>query len=746
MVKAGASRQGLFIYRETRGADMLCGMAAASARHIRTIESVMVLTVLAGLAGLRMGGWHSDASAFSVVWAAVSAAAGIVLLLYAPGRLLADILRVRLCAGMAGRVLLAAALSLGTVPFALDLLWRTTHRGWVILLIWWAVLCVLVVLRGRRGPTEGRACDRLFEGRAVRVLAVLVGVWLTVCIVGAYWPAERAGYPIAAIPHDYVKHQAVLMVLGKWGLPLGNPFCAELAHEAYYYYHYFYLLPATVRLWTGNAVGIAAAFALFTAAVALVCVGLVYWLARRLTGSEGPAAFAALCASLIGGLDVIPLALKRQFVVTLDSWADQAFRLHNVYTNYLWCPQHVLGLAVLLLAVALLSAAPRARWWLALGPVLMATLTGATAYLALAALVALAVYALYDVLASPGRDVSRWRALGGWVVIGVLGLVLMSPQVHGYVQMSERFGDGLSTEWPANSWALIGRLLPPGPLANLLDLPWRLLLEMGVGFVACVLVGRAWYGRLWRDSGLRLLLTCAVVGVVLMAVFRSGVHRHDYGFKVGLFAGQALAAILCGGMMTRAAHARWWNPLGWRLRKDYRGWRRALAGGLLATTALLGLPVGLYEAPVSAVRRFVMNDPTWMAEREGYRYLRDELPADAVVQTITGTQRAVLVQMAEREWGVLDPHNSDVGVFRPPDMEALDAVLEDVVRAGQTASSREAYELLRGRWVSHVFVGLAEREHWALLDKFDDARYFNPVFRHGPVTIFALAAGDGATD
>ena len=74
-------------------------------------------------------------------------------------------------------------------------------------------------------------------------------------------------------------------------------------------------------------------------------------------------------------------------------------------------------------------------------------------------------------------------------MVGVLGLVLMSPQIGGYLEMSERYEDGLSIEWPANSWALIGRVASPGPLANVLDLPWRLLLEMGVGFVACLLVG-----------------------------------------------------------------------------------------------------------------------------------------------------------------------------------------------------------------------------------------------------------------
>jgi len=723
---------------------MLCGMATESAQRFRTGRTLVSITALAALAGAHLSGWFSGLGGLSTAVTVVSTAAGLCLLLYWPGRLLADFLSLSILSGAAAGALLSLALSLGVSPPVLDLIWNITHQGWLVLVMWWVLLCGLALCRHLRpSPSPGEEpLTTLLEGRGARVFATLLAVWLVGCILLTYWPTERGGCPIAANPHDYVKHHAVLASLHSDGLPLGNPFCAEVAHQPYYYYHYFYLPPATVRLWTAGRLSIAAAFAWFAAAAALACVGLIYLLTKRLTGGDAPAAFAAAAASLIGGLDVIPLALKGQLVITLDAWADQAFRIHNFYTSYLWCPQHVLGLVVLLLGALLLSAAPRARWWLFLGPLLVASLTGATVYLAVAVLLTLGLYALIDLLGPGSAASSRPRRLGAWLIVALLGFLLMSPQLAGYAEMSSRYESNLTTTWPANSWALPGRLVAPGPLANLLDLPWRLLLEFGAGFLACLLVGRAVYRRLWNDQGLRLLLIASLVGLALCALFRSDVHRFDYGFKIALYPAQALGAILCGCLLDAATRTSRWNPLGWRLRSDYCGRWRTIVGALMLAAVLIGLPVGFYEAPLAAARRLVLPaDRTWLAERRAYRYLRDELPADAVVQTHTGTSRAPLVQMVERQWGVLDPRNSDVGVFRPPDPSVLEAARRDVVQAGQTASAAQAQEWLQAHRITHVFVGLQERERWEHLDKFQEARYFTPVFRDDSVAVYALVTG-----
>jgi hypothetical protein len=717
-------------------------MTAPPESPYRTLKVSARITACALIAGACLAGWRPQTPILSELMTGLSTASAVLLLLYWPGRFLVRLSGAEIFTGSAGRCVLSAVLSLAVSPPALDLIWRLTHRAWVVLGLWWMILCGLALWAGRRKlpACRDRKARPLFEHRATRKFALLLGTWLACCLVFTYWPDHRAGFPVPANPHDYVKHHAVLYSLQSGGLPLGNPFCADAADQPYYYYHYFYLLPATARLWAAGGLGIAAAFSFFGAATALACVALVYMLTKRLTGGDAPAAFAALTASLVGGWDVIPLALQHKAVITLDAWADVPFRIHNLYTNFAWCPQHVHGLVVVLSAVLLLSAAPRARWWLVIGPILAASLAGTTVYLAFAVLGGLGLYAALDLLETKPPTTTRRRRLGAWLLVGLGGALLMAPQLSGYWEMSARYGDNLTTTWPRNSFALLGKLVSPGPLANLLDLPIMLLLEFGARFLACVLVGRAIYRRLWSDPGARLLMISSLVGLALFVVVRSGVHRFDYGFKIALFPLKALSAVLCGCLLgTATAPARVWNPLGWRLRDDYRGRLRKAIGGLLVVAVLGGLPVGLYEAPLAAAHRFVRPPDSWSAEKQAYRYVREQLPDEAVVQSYTGASRARLVQLASRQWGVLDPADSDVGVWRPPRAALLGNALRDVNQAAQTASPSEAYRLFQAHGITHVFVGLEERKHWAHLDKFDHARYFKPVFRDENTAVYALA-------
>jgi hypothetical protein len=449
--------------------------------------------------------------------------------------------------------------------------------------------------------------------------------------------------------------------------------------------------------------------------------------------------FAVVVASLIGGLDVIPLALKGEWVVTLDAWADLPFRIHNFYTHFVWCPQHVLGVLILLCGVLLRSLCPRARWWPMLGALLCVSMFGTTVYLAAAVFLALGINGALELFASHDGDSTRGATLRGYLIFALLVVVLAAPQFAGYRAMSERYQESISTDWPRNSMALTGRMVGPGVLANLLDLPGWLLLEYGVRFLACVFVGRQVYRKCWDDKGLRLLMIASLCGLVLMASIRSGVHRFDYGFKIGALASMAFGAILCGCLLDAVSdRARWWNPLGWRLRRDFGPVSRRMLSIVIPAAFVLGAPVGLYEAPVTAVRRFVRPGETFAAEHNAWRFLRDELPRDAVIQTQPGRPRPILAQLADRQWGVLDPTDSDVGVFRPRDGRLIENALSEVRQAGQSAEARTTRDLFRKHRITHVFVGAIERERWAHLDKFDDPGYFTPVYADDAVTVYAL--------
>ena len=725
--------------------DILSPMSDLSGRawarnHLPFITAALCVATSVGL------GLSSGSGGLRLVGVPLSVIGAVGLLAWCPGRILVELLRIPGRRDRGLRTLLSVALSLSLSPVLLDGLWRWTHSAWILLGVWWLALSALSLwtwVRPSSGATSAESDSGLFERRATRFVVLALLAWISACVVISYWPERLGGAPIPATPHDYVKHHAILSWLHDGGLPLGNRFCADAAEEPYYYYHYFYLLPATMRLWSGGQLDIGFVFGITAALVAVGCVGLIYALTKRLTGGDGPAVFAAAVASLIGGLDVIPLALKGEFVVTLDAWADLPFRIHNFYTHFVWSPQHVLGLLILLIGVLLRSLCPRATWWPLLGALLCISLFGTTVYLAIPAFLALGICGVSELFDSRGGDSKRSATLRGYLILALLLVLLVAPQFSGYRAMSDRYEESISSDWPRNSLALTGRLVGPGVLANLLDLPWWLLLEFGVRFLACVLVGRQVYRNCWDDKGLRLLMTTSVCGLLLLASIRSGVHRFDYGFKIGALASMAFGAILCGCLLDPApARARWWNPLGWRMRKEFGSVRRRMVSTVIPAAFLLGLPLGLYEAPITAVRRFVRPGETFAAEHNAWRFLRDELPPDAVIQTQPGRPRPLLAQLADRQWGVLDPTDSDVGVFRPRDGLLIAGALSAVRRAGQSADAKTARDLFRKHRVTHVFVGSIERDRWAHLDKFDDLGYFTPVYADDAVTVYALTPDD----
>jgi len=677
------------------------------------------------------------AAAAATRWWPVSTGASLLLLTWLPGRLVLARLGLLRQLPTGGAVLLAVAVSLALVPIPLDWLWRCTHNAWAMLGAWWVLLAGLTCLprapfrlqRHAEDTPEPQATDTarapaaLFEHRRTRWAAVLVGGWLACTITLTYWPTELLGYPLPAGPHDYIKHHAVLDSLQRRPLPLGNVFFAG-PDQKVYYYHFFYLAPATLRLWS-------------------------------LAGGEAPATLAAVAASLLGGLDTIPVlaeAARGRFMVTLDAWADLPFRVHNFYTQMVWCPQHMLGLVIVLVGVALLSRWPHERWWIAMGPLLLASLIGSTVYLAAAVLPGVGAWALLRLWQARRDRATAGRLLGALALIAVLTAALALPQVLGYAEMARRYEGGLTMQWPRYNYALLGRLLPPGPIANLVDLPWMFLLEYGLRFVACLLVPLAVYRHIGRDPGLGLLAVCSIVGLGAFLTFRSSIHLYDYSFKIALFPSMALTAMLAGCVLScRFGRPRPWNPLGWSIPADRFGRYRRAVAALVAGLIVAALPVGLYEAPVTAVRRFVEQvvqrrrlAPQQYApirdEHEAWRFLRHELPADAVVQTHPAGARIRLVQVVRRQFGVMDPSDADVQVFRPANIGAMRAAFRDVQEAARTASSRRAHELLRRWGITHVFCGRIERAHWQHLDKFRDGRYFRVVFDRPWAQVYELLA------
>ncbi len=658
-----------------------------------------------------------------VAWISFPAAA--VLLLWLPGRAVIRLWRPISELPGAGCVAVAAAMVL--MPIPLDWLWRWSNERlavWVLSsglnLLLWAVAC--------RNPV---ACA-VGPKRPIRYRAGLAGlvIYVGICTFGSYWLPEAGGRLNPRPAHDYIKHHAILWSLERYPLPLHSIFYADESATPYYYYHYHHLLPAALRKLTGDRVSIGLAFGFSSAVLAMVFVGTVYLLAGTILGPGRPggALLAATCVSVVGAWDIIPVLVRmlagRRGVVVLDSWTPVPWRIHNLMTQYQWCPQHIAATLALLLSIIWLRQAPRSPGWLLAAPLLAASLFGSSVYLAMSIFPAAAIWAASEVWRERAARRQLAAAMGG---LTLLALLLMLPQGAGYAEMDARFPGNLTARWDRFDWALLGWLAPPGVLANLLDAPWLLLVEFGLPGAAVVLLSRAGWSGLWHDRGLRLLILASLLGVAAFLTVRSQHSPIDYGFRIAVMPTQVLAAICAGLLVDGGLIRRWARP-----------WSKPV----LALGLLLGLPVGLYEAPMMAARTLFWRTGDW-SDAGAVRFLREHTSPDAVVQG-DPVRRVTLPQLTDRRVGVADPGNPHVRVFYPRDPEGMRRVFSEVQRALSTNSSAVAYEILRQAGVTHVLAGEPERQRYGSMSQFDDRTRFDRLYADDQARVWRLVetAGD----
>lgn len=676
----------------------------------------------------------------------ISLPAALVLVIALPGWAVGRTLAARGVVGVDAWQGLAAGIVM--VPVWMNWVWRISNDRWFVLgaMVLLNALLVGLAAWARHRRTSEPAPPR----RASRAFALLVG-GVAACVFLTIWLPRAFDRVVPQAVHDYVKHHAVLLSLELAPLPLRNVFYAGEPDTPYYYYQYHHQLAAGVRKLTGDRVSIPLAFGLTSAATATALLGLLRALALRITGSPAAALTACVCASIVGGWDALPVALQvlsgKPPPIILDTWSPIPWRVHNLMTQYVWCPQHVAALAALVLAALWLDAAPRAGWWIVAAPVLAASIFGSSVYLAMTFFAAAAAYAGLRLVggglesvagahaAGPGEsgqgvrsDDSRGRAssfatryFAALLTIGLFGALLTVRQAWEYWEMSQRFPGGLTLRWDRFEWALLGRLAPPGPLANLLDAPWILLVDLGFAGPAMVLVGGAFWRRVWRDQGGRLLTIAGALGTVALFTARSDVNPLDYSFRVAIMPMQIIAAIAAGSLAT-----------------DLFARRRArpAAAALASAGLLLGLPVGAYEAPLMAARSLILPNPR-RDDAGALRYVRRHLPRDAVVQ---GDPRARLdlPQLVDRRSGVLDPDNSHVRVFFPRDEARLRSVFAAVERAFVEPDPAEAHRALRMAGVTHVLAGTLERRRFGRMLAFHADALFETLYADESASVIRL--------
>ena len=677
--------------------------------------------------------------------------AGLTLLAYFPGRICGEIAGIGRQWDRTGRFILSVALSFGIMPLILNPIWHLTNRGMPLLcvvapLVSIASLC-MAWLKSPASQPEAHTTS-CFERRSSKIVFIGCAALVVFAVIGPYWPTELYGFPMPSMIHDFIKHHAVLSSLEKQPLPLGNPFYADAAAGPVYYYHFFYLFPATLRAWSGS-LSIELAFGLCSALLGVAITGLFYLLVKKIAGGEGPAVLAVLLATVIGGLDVLPLLYLHQPVISLDAWADHPVRIHSLLTQMVWSPQNMLGVLVMLVGVYTLSCKGWWRGWPILGPLLSAATFGSSPWIAMAIFPGLVFFVLYELWRRRVQSRAFFQSFAGALAVALLTGALTLPTVLGYAEMSRRLGKSLTFEWPHHGNAFFGKLVPPGPLANLLDLPWILALELGPLLLFPLFLPRRIWRRIWDDAGLRLLLISACVAIAGYATVRSHFTYNDFGQKimlVAISAGVVLSALLID---PKTSPISWLNPCGWTLIDQTPQRRRRGLAWFVGVVLLLGAPLGFFQSPLLAARRYLAQLPTLRGlsapvlkraafEGDAGRFVRYELPPDAVLQGDVTTDRLELAQISRKQIGVTILER-DTMVFSPHDVALHERTLAEVRRVLEEAvGAEECHAVLKTHNVTHVYVGELEREGWRGLDKFEQPLYFRCVFRDDAVAIYAL--------
>jgi len=650
--------------------------------------------------------------------------------------------------GPAGEICLAPAVSFVLLPLPLTAVWSFSNGRGIVAAAIGLINALLLAWRwrtARRGSGGGERIqapapveetlatpsrsEALASPRplAPRIALAPLLLFTGGCVWASLYFPEAGGRTAPRPAHDYVKHHAVLLSLERSPLPLHNYFYAAERDVGYYYYHFHYLVPAAIRKLAGDRVTIGLTFALTSGLLAMVFTAMVYYLAQEwLRGrSRWGAWWAAACVTVVGGWDVIPVAIRTCLgaapVIVLDSWIPSPWRIHNLMTQFMWCPQHVAGALIVLLAAMWLRQYPQGGRWLALGPLLAVALLGTSVYLAMTVFAAAVVY-------WASRAIESRRASGRWgwwpaagVALGLLTSLLTLPQVLGYLEMSRRGVGGLTLAWPRFDYAVLGRLLAPGPAANWLDASWVWMLEFGTLGLAIVCVRSSFWAAVWKDYGLRLLLLSGAAGLAMAYTLRSSHALVDYGFRISVMPAQVFAALAAAAL---------WMPDGARLNS-----RRAL-GVVWGIGVALGLPVGLYEAPMMAVRTAFRASPE-QQDAGAIHFLRHCTPPDAVLQG-SPYDRVSLLQMTDRCLGVADLENSHVRVFYPLDVERLRAACGAVDQALREPRGGRAAATLAAAGVDYVLIGSVERWRGSDPSAFADDEGLERVYADEQAAVFRV--------
>jgi hypothetical protein len=604
--------------------------------------------------------------------------------------------------------------------------------------------------------------SRLWLITGLLIAFTALGVFL------AYFELETAQgyYPVQM--EDWQKHVGVAFALRETGIPPTSPFFYGMfPDDQLVYYYMLHLNGATLDLLQGGGRYLHEAFVLVIVLASLSFSSMFFLLALTFFGSLKAATWSLAFATVIGGLDIIPIIhrtiekyrenfpdgplpagvfLPREHI---DNWVSAlSLRLNTFFAYYIWVPQHLTGLTILCLGCYLYLKVKDRRKLLIIMPVLLFALLGHSTWIAALVVGSLFVFALLQIVeAYRSQGVVAARTLFfGYLVVAVGFAIVAAPFIMSLTG-PQAPRSGIVFEIPSlDSWPLLRPFqanFGPHIWARLLDLPLHFFIEMG----ALLIAGLAGLVLYWRQRAeppqplhptpnalLPFWLLLLVSGTLIASFFASGrawaglglILNNDLGLRA-LMPGQLVLALFAGYFMAR-----------WPTLAMPRWWRSVQLGGL-AVLIGLGLAYAGWEFVSMGLAKY-WTEPQLSPDL--YRTLRalpevtqaQDKPLPVVQHRLHRDASRFQLSLGRRPVGF---STGEAIVFHR-DIHNLALALDLSEQAFDNGLPLRSYQMFQNLGADYIFVGPAEREAMRHPEKYRQLQYFRPVFRQGDYEIYEI--------